>query len=135
MKESYSNSQNGFIALISVIIISVVLLATTISLAQFGIANRYFILHLEQKAVSEKLADACVHIARIMVYNDPDTDFNTPQSYPIGGEECTIVSIDPSGNESIVEVTAQSGDSVTNFRVRIDNTNGDFVSWSELASF
>jgi hypothetical protein len=141
MKTTATQNERGFIALISVIIISVVLLATTIALAQFGIASRYFILHLEQKAVSEKLADACVHIARIMVYNDPKTDFDAAVSYPIGDEECSIVSITPDGDESIVEARGVVGDAVTNYSVVIynslatDDDDGEFVSWTEVASF
>jgi hypothetical protein len=122
----------GFIALISIIIISVMLLATTLSLAQFGIASRYFILDLENKRASEKLAEACVHIARIQTYNDPEYEVSSPISYPVGESTCSVYSINSVGDDTTIEAQAQSGDSITNLHVVVDNTNGDFTEWQEM---
>lgn len=124
-------TQKGFVALMSIIIMSVVLLATTLSLAQFGIASRYFILDLENKSASERLAEACVHVARIAAYNDPLTDI-TNKVVPVGSESCTITNINPDSDESIIEVAAMRGNAETSYRVVVDNTDGDFVSWTEL---
>jgi hypothetical protein len=126
--------QHGFIALIAIICMSVVLLTTTLSLAQFGIANRFFILNLEHKIASEKLGDACVHVARVSVYNDPLYTVSSahPITIPIHDSYCTITSITYSGNESMIEVEAVQKDARTQYRVVIDSTNGDFLSWEEL---
>ena len=128
-------TQHGFIALISILIISAVLLVTTLGLAQFGIANRFFILNLEQKSSSEKLAEACVHIARIQTYNDPLLVRNTSLEVPIGdgGAKCFIVSIAPNGSETTLKASAQTGEAVSNLCVVVNNTNGDFISWKELS--
>ncbi len=130
-------SQNGFIALISILILSAVLLVTTLGLAQFGIANRFFILNLEQKASSKKLAEACVHIARIQTYNDPLLVRNTPLEVQIGdaGAKCTIVSIAPNSNETTLVTSAQTGEAITNLSVLVDNTDGDFLSFEEIPTF
>lgn len=128
-------SQNGFIALISILIISAVLLATTLGLAQFGIANRFFILNLEQKTESKKLAEACVHIARIQTYNNPLYFRNTPLSVPVADSTCTIVLIDPDNNDpnrTLIQTSAQTGEAITNLSVEVDNTDGDFLSWEEI---
>ncbi len=132
-----STHQNkGFVALISIIIISVVLLATTLSLAQFGIANRFFILDLENKRASEKLAEACVHIARVSVYNNSAYEFNSTnaRTVPIDTLTCTINSISRNNNESTVVVTAIQHNAITHYRVVIDNTNGSFLTWTELSA-
>lgn len=115
-------------------ILSAVLLVTTLGLAQFGIANRFFILNLEQKASSKKLAEACVHIARIQTYNDPLFVRDTPLEVPIGdaGAKCTIVSVTPNSNETTLETSAQTGEAITNLSVLVDNTDGDFLSWEEV---
>ena len=126
-------TEKGFVALLSIIIMSVVLLATTLSLAQFGIASRFFILDLEHKSASEKLAEACVHVARISVYNNPFYEAANI-NIPINTETCTIISIEADGDESIVVARGIHGKSVTNMPVDIDNRNGDFVSWTELAT-
>ncbi len=127
----------GFIALLSILIMSTVLLATTLSLAQFGIANRYFILDLELKTMSKKLAEGCVEIARIQAYrNQSYTVLHTsPVIVPIGIKTCTIRSVLQSGTNSTIETTGKSGDAVTNLRVVIDSFTGNFLSWSEVPSF
>lgn len=129
-----SSSHNGFIALIAIISMSVVLLTTTLSLAQFGIANRFFILNLEHKIASEKLSDACVHVARVSVYNDPLYTVSSahPVVIPILDSFCTITSITYSGNESTIEVEAIQKDAYTQYRVVVDSSNGEFLSWEEL---
>jgi hypothetical protein len=122
------HNSRGFIALISIIIISVMLLATTLSLAQFGIASRYFILDLENKRVSEKLAEACVQVARINVYNDFSYSVLRPGTKTnIGGKECVIASV----SSGTIEAQATSSNSITNLRVKV-NSNGDFTEWREL---
>jgi hypothetical protein len=126
------STQNGFIALISILIISAVLLATTLGLAQFGIANRFFILNLEQKASSKKLAEACAHIARIQTYNDPLFVRDTLLNVPVGDSTCDIVSITPNGGETVIETSAQTGEAITNLSIVVDNTNGNFLSWEEM---
>jgi hypothetical protein len=122
------NNPRGFIALISIIIMSVMLLATTLSLAQFGIANRHFILDLENKRASEKLAEACVQVARIHIYNDFSYSVARPGiSINVAGEECVIASVS-GGN---IEIQATRRNAITNLVVKV-NSNGDFIEWREL---
>lgn len=127
----------GFIALISILILSAVLLATTLSLAQFGIANRFFILNLEQKTASKKMAEACVQIARIKVYNDPTYTVTTPFSVTIAGSSCNIYSVyvPTGGSNTTIKTTAINGDTISNLCVVVNNTTGDFSSWKEAANF
>lgn len=135
MTEKRHMKEGGFIALISVLILSTVLLATTLSLAQFGIANRYFILDLEQKAASVKLAEACVHISRITAYNNPVYVLTSPVFFEIGGGVCSVYSMSVAGTATTIEATARVGDAVTNLRVVMDHTNGDFLCWREVQTF
>lgn len=116
--------------------VSVVLLATTLSLAQFGLASRYFMLDLENKNESEKLADACVHIARIMVYNDPSYTTTAARTVSVGAEECTIMSIQNGvGSNRVIRVRAAVRNAVTNLEVSVNSSTGAFTTWNELAAF
>jgi len=127
--------QEGFIALISILILSAVLLVTTLGLAQFGIANRFFILNIEQKSASNRLAEACVHVARIKTYNDPTETITSAVSVPVADSTCTIIALTPVGSNTTIKAKGQSGDAVTNLVVVVDNTTGDFTSWTEVSSF
>ena len=104
------------------------LLATTLSLAQFGIASRYFILDLENKRASEKLAEACVQVARINVYNDFLYSVTRPGiTINVTGKECVIASV----SSGTITTQATSSNSVTNLAVKV-NSSGDFIEWREL---
>lgn len=124
-------TSSGFIALISILIVSAVLLATTLGLAQFGLANRFLIMHLEQKTASEKLAEGCVQMARIKVYNEPSYTVSL-RDVSIAGGTCTINSVTNSGSASTIKVTATEGESISNLCVVVNNTNGSFTSWKEV---
>ena len=138
MNKIQNTNERGYVALISILILSSVLLVTTLSLAQFGIASRFFILDLEFKTVSEKLAEACVHVARIKAYNDPayEVEVDDPVVVSFDGKECTIISVTPGSgsddDETTIVTTNTSDDAVTNYIVVVDNTTGDFLSWEEI---
>jgi hypothetical protein len=122
---------SGFIALISILIVSAVLLATTLGLAQFGLANRFFIMHLEQKAASKNLAEGCVQMARIQAYNDPSyTD--SLKDVDIAEKTCTIHSVTNSGSATTIKARATEGESISNLCVVVNNTDGSFTSWKEV---
>ncbi len=127
-----SSKTNGFIALISILIVSSVLLVTTLSLAERGIAHRFFLLKHEQKSMSEQLAEACIHIARIKAYNDPEYTISTSESFPIGEETCSIHRVTHTGSEITVETTAQIGHAITHLRVVLNPLDGSFISWEEV---
>lgn len=134
--------ERGFIALISVLIISVTLLGAVISLAQYGIMNRYALLYLEHKAASYSLAEACVERARILVVNNPDYNNTTPETKNVSGAtpilgnpECTIHSVladNPSAGESWIRTTAEWNDARTNLSVQVDQDTGNITYFKEL---
>jgi hypothetical protein len=130
----FPREQRGFVALISILMLSVVMLATTLSLAQFGLANRSFLLDLENKQRSEKLAEACVHYARISVYNDPTYDADGV-TFPVDTESCTLVSVTPGGGQSIVRAQGMVHNAITNIEVAVDTATGSFLTWEEKVSF
>ena len=128
-------TQDGFMALISILVVSAVLLVSTLSLAQFGIANRFFVLNLEQKTASQKSAETCLQMMRVKVYNDPSYTLNTRTTYNFPSTNCDVVSATSSGSISSVRVSGKSGDAVTNLWALINNTTGSTTRVVELGSF
>ena len=133
----FNTKQHGFIALISVLMLSVVLLAAVISLAQYSMISRYALLTLEQKEVSVSLAQACVQVARIAIVNDP---LYQTQNHvvPLGNARCFIDHIfpqTPSSAKSRVETTASSSGATTNLRVEINTSSGAVTKMEEIPNF
>jgi hypothetical protein len=126
--------ERGFIALISVLMLSVILLAAVISLAQYGIVSRYGLLTLEHKEISQARARACIQVARIAIVNDPDFEV---ADKPVAFEDswCEIVSIDAGGGTSVVQVSASSSGATTNLEAVIDAASGDVTGVQEKVAF
>ena len=77
-------SSSGFIALLVVLCISLVLLATTLELTSTGWYTRYTVLGREQKAQSEALARACLSVAVLRITIDTSYVGNATTTYPVG---------------------------------------------------
>jgi hypothetical protein len=125
--------QRGFIALISVVIISVVLLAAVISFAQFGVQGRITLLDIANKGQSERLAYGCLQVALIAISNDP----LITKGYtivPVGTGQCAIESIAAASGISTVRVSASSTKATTNIEARVTSSTAGIISVQELAT-
>ena len=133
---NFSTQPNqGFIALLSILIISTVLFVATLSIAQFGIASRYFIMDLEQKTASYKLAEACLEVVRIKIYNDDSYSQSAPQNININHEVCTIESVTKNWLQTIVKVTGKNSLAVTHLQIIFNNQTSNYLSWMEVSRF
>ena len=133
---NFSTQPNqGFIALLSILIISTVLFVATLSIAQFGIASRYFIMDLEQKTASYKLAEACLEVVRIKIYNDASYSQNALQNINIDNQICTIESVTKNGLQTIVKVTGKNSLAITHLQIIFNNQTSDYISWMEVVHF
>lgn len=136
-----SNSNRGFIALISVLIISVVLLTAVLSIAHKGISSRFLLLDLERKAESEKWAEGCVMVGIIALVNDPLYSVSN-RTVPVGedGGECTLTIVPGSGDRTI-HARATLGGATTNLEVEINPLAATVEEailpngWRELPTF
>ena len=120
--------RGGFIALISVIVITMILLGVTASLGMKGFLDRFNILEGEAKETSAGLAWACAQSARIKISADlayqpavggdefvVSTDPTNPSEYL----KCKIVSVPTPGTTVCVQGVYRGA--TTNYRVELDN--------------
>src|SRR4051812_43401883 len=89
-------NQEGFVALVSAIVISGLLIIIGATLGYTGFFSRFNILDGEFKETSVGLAEACAENARVEIANNPG--FTVPgggKTYPIGtaGNTCKILSV------------------------------------------
>jgi hypothetical protein len=136
MKRSNSN-QDGFVALVSAIVISALLIIIAASLGYTGFFSRFNILDGEFKETSVGLAEACAEISRVEIANN--TSFNPSNKvYAIGTgtpqPECTIVSVTPPGAHYTVQVKAEYNKSVSKITTELDRVsdNVNVFSWREI---
>lgn len=127
--------QKGFIALISTLIISVVLLFIVVSFSEKSIAGRFLLLELERKIDSEQLAHACLQVAVIAIFNNPSysVDPSTRVKVDVGDDAvCHIMSVDSSGT---IVTKGVSGKATTYYEAQWSSVAEDIVSFKELPTF
>ena len=129
------NENRGFIALISVIVVSaiLILIAVTLSLNQFY--DRYNILESEYKERSTSLAEACVDNALLEIANDSGYTGNATSTIN-GTDQCYVGSIIPSSIE-IFKTRGIYQNSYTNLKIKVDTSGGTLtvISWEEISTF
>ncbi|OGI94361.1 hypothetical protein A3A03_03420 [Candidatus Nomurabacteria bacterium RIFCSPLOWO2_01_FULL_40_18] len=109
----------GFMALISVVIISAILLLVAISLSNTSFYGRSNILDSELKEKSSALAEACVDVA-ILKLTDNSSYSPIDEFVNVGSEKCTIDSISV-GNPKIIKVMADYQHYITKLEIEIDS--------------
>ena len=127
-------TNRGFVALISAIVVSFVLLIAVVTLGMRGITGRMYLLDVERKNTSYALAESCVAIATIKIANDPDYSA-TNVSAPVGSETCTIVRVTPNtptATRATLVTRGVKDGATTYLTVVIDEVSGTPVSWREI---
>jgi cytoskeletal protein RodZ len=131
-----TNSTRGFIALLSVIVISFTLLIAVVAVGYRGIVGRYQLLDLENKQASQALAESCVGVAMIEVSNSAAFSA-TNVTVPVGDENCTLISVIPntpaSGNSTIKTSGIKNG-ATTYLKVVLNSSTAGVISWQETPS-
>ena len=123
------NRDKGFIALITAIAISLILLVITVTLNQSGFLTRSTLLDSEYKERSSALAEACVDVALLKLVNDPS--YLGSETITIGSDSCDIRPI----TLPTIETRAVFQQAATNLEVVIDPSDLSVVSWNEVPSF
>ena len=141
---NYSTAgERGFVALMSVIVISAILLVLVFSLGVSSFFNRFDALDSENKRISLGLAEACVNVSMLKVAQ------NSGYAPPAGGEcvsvggtchasgpqmTCAVCSV-TSGNPTTVITRAVYNGAFSTLQVSFDTIPGSFAvtRWEELS--
>ncbi|MBI4053908.1 MAG: hypothetical protein HY397_01100 [Candidatus Doudnabacteria bacterium] len=122
---------DGYVALISAIIVSAVLLIIVFSISFSVYFARFNILDSEYKKISTGLAEACVEAAMLELAQDPS--YAGGENKDVGSNQCSILSIPPpSGGEYTIRTKAVFRNSVTNIVVVVNSTDFSVISWNEI---
>ncbi len=127
------NSRDGFIALISAVIISAIILIFTVTLSYSSFFVRYSLLDSEYKDRSMALADGCIDYSLLKYAND--SSYLGNENLAIGSDSCFIRPIQVSGNNFIIQAQAVFQNSHTNLQVTFDKSSLVLISWTEIPNF
>jgi len=128
------SSNGGFVALMSSIIISMILVLIAVTLGSDQFYGRYNILDSELKERSSALADACFDTAMLKL--TIDQNYNPlNETVTVGADTCNILRIDPppSAVDRIIYIQAKYADKYyTNLEITVDTTNLSIKKWEEV---
>ena len=136
-----TNHQSGFIALISAIIISVLLLTITVTIGMTSIWGRLNVLDSESKERNIALAESCVDQAVLNFINNNlyDVSFGSPEEVTISGtDKCKIMMFKnntPVSGKALIKTQASINKAYTNMKIQINTDDMVIDSWEECPNF
>src|SRR4029078_13703994 len=130
MTYSKIKADSGFIALVSAIIISVVLLLITTSLDLSGFYNRANILDWELKEKSSALAEACADIVLLRLAQN--AGYLGGENVTVSGNDTCAISPSSPQNPRIFHIQAALQSYQTNLNITIDIPTVEVIKWEEL---
>ncbi|OGI68549.1 hypothetical protein A2738_01570 [Candidatus Nomurabacteria bacterium RIFCSPHIGHO2_01_FULL_42_15] len=129
--KSYNlKAQKGFVALLSAVIISVVLLLIATNLSLTGFYDRSNILDGELKQASSGFAEACVDTALLQVASNSGITNDSIDVDGVSGNDCTY-SIS-GGGTNIEAQGIYNGKYYTNLEVDVNSTTLVVSRWEEV---
>ena len=125
-----TNHDQGFIALITAILISALLLGITLAQSRAAFYYRAQLLESEQKAQSRALAESCVHEAILRL--TLDNSYAGNEEIQIAQQRCTIRPIEPTPNGLIIKTDSSVENASTDLTVEVTSTDFAIISWQEV---
>lgn len=125
--------QEGYIAMTSAIIISILIMTIVFAVSTAGYFSRSNILVSELKDVGLALAEGCAEKA-LLKYAE-DISYAGNESVTIGSKQCAILTIETSGDNKIIKTEAIVQGATSNIKVTFVSADMTLVSWEEVASF
>ena len=133
-KKFYLCRPRGFIALMSAVVISVVLLLLATTGSLIGFNSRFNILESEYKERSSALAEACVDQALLQLAHDASWEGDATST--LGSEQCYVGPVSPpAGGHITLKTRANFQNSYSHFEVVINAVDLSVVSWKEDPTF
>lgn len=124
---------SGYIALISSIIISILVLGIALAISSTGYFSRFDILKNEFKERSFALAEACVDTALLKLAKNQS--YNGNENISVGNDQCSILPIETASGQKIIKTKAVFQNAVTNLKITASSANLSVIYWEELAKF
>lgn len=126
-------NKQGFITLLSVLILSAIATTVATSLLLLGLASSRTSFTVEQSKQAQALVDACAEEALQQIKDD--INFSGPGSLLLGQSSCDYTVTDTGGENRTVTATATVGTVVRKVSISIDAINPaiNITSWQEVA--
>jgi hypothetical protein len=130
-----NQTKNGYIALISVIIIGAILLMVVLSTSYIGVTEGMNSLLASNSAEARSLASACAEDALMNLKNDQNYSGN--QTITLDNGQCQILAIIVNGGARTIETTGIVNHITKKLKITASQIAPSIIisSWQEVADF
>ncbi len=130
-----SNSQKGYIVLITVLVIGAVGMAIAVAVLWLGLGSSKSSFSLEQSSQAKALANACSEEALQQIRDS--TSFTGTGNLSLGQGTCAYTVTNDGGQNRTITAIGLVGTVVRKVKITIDaiNPNINVTSWQEVADF
>jgi len=127
--------ENGFITLLSIIMVSAVGLSVILAISSAGINSIKTSRDLYKSNQAKALANACAEIALQNIRDD--ISYNGSGNLNIGGNNCSYAVFNQGGENRIIQAESSVSDSVSKIKILIDQINPKINTflWQEVGDF
>jgi len=125
-----SKNQQGYIALVTAIILAAIVATVTFLLAGTSLLGRYNTLIFNDKKASRFLAESCLEVARLKLVQNSSYIGN--ETVAIGSSSCAIGQIQTAAGVKIILVSASAGNGKTVLKLTVDTANLEEIKLEEL---
>ncbi len=122
--------QKGYIALVSAIIISLLLMAVAFALSFSSYFSRFNITDSSTKEISLSLAESCVDKALLSLAQNSSYGGNETITVD-GTKNCSILPVETNGSQKTVKTSAVFQQATANIKVIVNLPAFTIVSWEE----
>lgn len=135
VQQACVKNKNGFITLISVLIIGAIGATAAVSLINIGISSSQTVSALERANQAKSIANACAEEALQQIRDS--TVFSGSGSLSLSKGTCSYEVINNGGQNRQIDVSASVGAAIRSIEINVDQINPqiNIVSWQELADF
>lgn len=124
---------DGYIAITTAIILSIVVLVVALSLGSAAMFTRAQILDAESKRLSYSIARSCLDRARLEMALSPIYVGNATTT--ISNHQCHLETIETSGGNKIIKTKASIGNATSHLKLTVDGSTLSTVQLEELSGF
>lgn len=124
--------QNGYIILISVLIIGAISTAIAVSLLSIGLNSSKNSFSFEQSRQARALANSCIDLALLEIYNS--SSYTGASSTSTAQGTCWYEVINTGGDARTINASSTVGPVIRKTKTQLDDVDPiNIISWQEVA--
>jgi len=124
---------NGYIAITSAIIITILIITVILTTSTIGFFGRFNILGTLFKERGDALSNACADTALLKLAED--LNYLGNETINVASSTCTILAIETNGTQKTIKTEGVDNEVKTNIKVLLETTDFTIISWDEVANF